>query len=1029
MGGRGAGGGEVVWIGLLGPLRAADDAGAPLSLTGARLRVLLAALALNAGRPVAGDVLAELVWDGAPPAGYATTLRSHVMRLRRALPAARIETGEAGYALSAEGLSLDVAEFEALCRRASAAGRAEAWPEASRAAALALDLWRGAPLADVPSQALRDRVVPRLEHLWVQACEDRGEAELALGRHEQLVVPLRELVARYPLRERFHAQLMLALFHGGRQAEALEAYEGARRVLVEQLGTEPGALLRRVHERVLAGDGASHVPKAPATYRTSATSGRAEASADPDMDAVARPRQLPAAPGHFTGRSAELEWLTGARGRGDAGDAGTVLICALDGMAGIGKTALAVHAAHRLAEAFPDGQLFVDLHGHTRDHPPREPGQALETLLRALRVPAAQIPADPEECAALYRQRLAGTRTLIVLDNALSEAQVRPLLPGHPGCLVLITSRRRLKGLDDARSLPLDLLPPAQAASLVRAVAGAERIAPEDPMLGEIAALCGNLPLALRIAGALLRHRPAWRLGHLAELLRGQPGVARLSDGERDLGAVFDLSYLALDEQHRKAFRRLGLVPGPDADAFAAAALLECDPGVAAGLLADLDDHNLLTEHAPGRYRMHDLIRAHAHALAEQDPPGEHEAAFHRLLHYYGHTAQGASDLIARHPRPAPDSPAPAHRPVLPDPAAARAWLRAERENLEAAHARASGLDVHAVALAAGLAEILHTDGPLTYALELHRAAAATAQRHGWSAAHATALTDLAAAQRLVGDPPAALDAAARALAIRRAAGNRLGQALALLGVGTALAQAGHLPRADDAFTEALGLYRAAGDRRGQAAALNNLGKARRWAGDLRGAEQALAEALELYQAAGNQPGEAMALVNLADLRRWAGDLPGAEDALTRALELSRAAGDRAGEATALTYLASVWRQAGDASAAVEAAAAALEIHRAIGSRGSETWAFNHYAAAVAATGDTPRALALYRQSATMNRELNKPDDEAIALEGLGECHLSAGESDLAVAYLEQALGIFQRVGMTPNAEHVRARLADLGAR
>src|SRR5581483_10381280 len=293
-----------------------------------------------------------------------------------------------------------------------------------------------------------------------------------------------------------------------------------------------------------------------------------------------RPRQLPAAAGHFTGRLAELEWLTGLAGLPAPAAGGTVVISAIDGMAGIGKTALAVHAAHRLSGRFPGGQLFIDLHGYTKDRPPREPGEALGAFLRVLGVPAGQVPGDLEECAALYRQHLAGTRTLIVLDNAVSEAQVRPLLPADPGCLVLVTSRRRLKGLDDARSLSLDLLPPAEAAALLRAVAGPGRAPAGDTVLAEIAGLCGRLPLALRIAGALLRHRPAWSPAHLAELLGDRhQRVHVLADGERDLGAVFDLSYRALGGRHRLLFRRLGLVPGPDADAYAAAALLECDPG------------------------------------------------------------------------------------------------------------------------------------------------------------------------------------------------------------------------------------------------------------------------------------------------------------------------------------------------------------------------------------------------------------------------------------------------------------------
>jgi len=959
---------------LLGPLVVADGEGNRAALPGPRLRVMLAALLLHANVPVPAGELAELVWDGSPPAGAAATLRSYAARLRRALGGdpARIVARHPGYLIRAGRQELDVLEFEALCADARAALRAGQWAGASAAAARALGLWRAAPLLDIPSEALRGEFAPRLERLRLQALEDGFDAGLRLGRYQELAPHLLEASARYPLQERFHAQLMLALAAAGRRAQALGAYQRARRALIDELGIEPGPELRAIHQQILAAGvqtapaaDAAPAREAPGTAGEDAATVRvldysphaaghaavlpqpagepaalarprrpgrqrrrlqgrilARGEAEPAASASAeepatsagahapRPRQLPAAPGHFTGRDAELEWLTGLPERGEpAGD--TVVISAIDGMAGIGKTALAVHAARRLSERFPDGQLFIDLHGYAKGQPPREPGQALEAFLRALGVPAGQVPQETGERAALYRQRLAGTRTLILLDNASDEAQVRPLLPGEPGCLVLVTSRRRLKGLDDARSLALDLLPPHDAVALLRAVAGAGRIAAGDPLLGEVAGLCGRLPLALRIGGALLRHRPAWSLGHLAGLLRDmQHRVRALSDGERDLGAVFDLSYAGLDEPRRLLFRRLGLVPGPDADAYAAAALLECDPDGATALLEDLVDHNLLIEHALGRYRLHDLLRAHARALAGTGPAERSREALDRLLRYYARTAQGASIPIARAPRPEPDGPAPPHAPALQDPEAARAWLRTEYPNLEAAftHARTDtpALDEHITALAAGLAEILLSDGPWTRALEIHQAAAEVAGHRHQPAAHATALTDL------------------------------------------------------------------------------------------------------------------------GQVRHLTGDLAGAADALERALETSRETGSRLSEARALTSLGQVRHQAGDLAGAADALERALETCRETGNRNSEAWALNHYAATLAALGERSRATTHYQQALAMTRELNKPDDKAIALEGLGECHLATSEDELAAAHLEQALDIFQRLGMAPDAERVHNRLADL---
>jgi DNA-binding SARP family transcriptional activator len=656
---------------LLGPLQLVDDAGERIAVTGPRQRILLAALAAHANQPVSLDALAEVVWDGVPPPGSVATLRTHLARLRRCLGpriAQRIVTRAPGYAIELNEDELDLLAFENLCRCAATALRAADNAQASASGSLALDLWRGEPLLDVPSQLLRDMFVPQFERQRVQVAEDWIEAELRLGRQEQVLEQLRDLTARYPLRERFHVQLMLALAHSGRRAEALTAFQDARKTLVTELGVEPGRELRALHERILAGD-----EVLPDTSR----SGDQALALTPATEV---PRQLPAAAGHFTGRGTELEWLTGLApsrdpqaaagdaGAGDAAAADTVLIAAIDGMAGVGKTSLAVHAAHRLSGRFPDGQLFVDLHGYTKGHPPREPGDALGMLLRALQVPAQLIPDDTQERAALYRQRLAGTRTLVLLDNAADEAQVRPLLPAAPGCLVLVTSRKRLKGLDDARSVSLDLLTPRDAAALLHAVAGPERVCADDPLLDEIAQRCGRLPLALRIAGALLRHRPAWKPEHLAALLGDeQRRVSALSDGERDLATVLGLSYRGLSGWHRLLLRRLGLVPGPDADAYAAAALLGIDPDTATGLLEDLADHNLLIAHAPGRYRLHDLIRVHARTQAATDPASDREAALDRLLCYYAHIAP--QRLAPHHP---PPGAGPRRRGPRPRPCPAR---------------------------------------------------------------------------------------------------------------------------------------------------------------------------------------------------------------------------------------------------------------------------------------------------------------------------------------------------------------------
>lgn len=1048
--------------GILGPLVVADDAGTEIRVPAGRLRVLLVALLTRANHVVPVDELVEFVWDGAPPASAVRTMRVHVVRLRHALgplAATRILTQPPGYLCRVGEDELDVLRFEKLCGQARSAARERDWPIAAGLLEEALGLWRGTPLADAPSELLRQREVPGLDQLHVQAIEDHIDAGMHLGRHEQLIPGLRELTARYPLRERSYSQLIRALARTGRRAEALEVYQDARHVLADELGIEPGPELRELQERILAGDGES------------ASAPRAEAV--PASPSAQVPRQLPAAPGHFTGRRAELEALTGllAQAGQAGGSGGMVVISAVDGMAGVGKTALAVHAAHRLAGHFPGGQLFIDLHAYTRGYEPRTPGEALEALLRTLGVPPQQIPEDTDERAALYRQHLADSRSLIVLDNAASEAQVRPLLPASAGCLVLVTSRRRLKGLDDARTLSLDVLPRADAITLLRTVAGPGRVLADDPALAEIAELCGRLPLALRIAAALLRHRPAWTPRHLTKLLRDQDQrVPVFFDGERDLGAAFDLSYRTLDDARRHLFRCLGLIPGPDFEVYAAAALAGTGPSIAASMLQGLVDHNLVIEYAQGRYRLHDLLRAYARTLASRDPRGDQEAAREGLLDYYQHTAIRADALITALPRPALVSHAPAHAPDLPGPEAAWAWLRAERASLLAAvdHAATGTDDKRVIALTSGLATLLRTDGPWSQAIALHTAAVTAACRLGDNLGRAMALTDLGQVRRLSSDYPGAGGDQQEALELFLALGNRLGQAAALTELGLVRRLTGDYPSAAHdlrqalalyqaleirvgqaaALTwlglvrrltadypeaarndqEALHLYRALGDRAGQATVLTELGKVRGLTGDHQGAVGDYQEALELFLALGDRAGQATALTWLGEVRRLTGEYTSAVRGLRQALGLFRELGSRNGQATALAHLGQVRMSTGDCAGAVHDLRQALELFRQIGVRGNEAWVMNHYAAAIAATGDYTRALAVYHDASRLAREVRQPDDEALAREGIGECHLHAGNIPIGITHLRQALEVFQRLAMTADSGRVQARLAELGS-
>jgi tetratricopeptide (TPR) repeat protein len=786
------------------------------------------------------------------------------------------------------------------------------------------------------------------------------------------------------------------------------------------------------------------------------------------------PRQLPATTSRFTGRRDELAHLLALAERTwCGGDPGMVVISAIDGMGGVGKTALALHAAHLLADRFPDGQLFVDLHG-AHDLPARPPGDVLAEFLQGYGTPPQRIPAQTAARAKAFRDRLAGTRTLVLLDNAADEAQVRPLLPGTSGCLVLVTSRKHLTGLDDAQPLALDVLPPPEAVELFRTIAGPGRTAEGDPLLARIAELCGRLPLAVRIVAALFRNRRTWTLPHLVEKLEAdESGLAVFSDGDRNLAMVFDLSYRTLDPARQTLFRRLGLVPGPDADVYAAAALLDTDLNTAGRLLDDLVDHSLLSEPVTGRYRQHDLLRIHARARAERDDPAaDRDGALDRLLDYYQYTAQQADRHLDRATPvyvPAVAVP-PRHTPAFDTRDEAEAWMAVELANLAAAAERsaARARPTHAAALPAAMQAYLLSHGPWAQALRLHTAAAQAARTlgdrsgqartlndlgrmqrvtsdHPGAAAtlrraltlyedlgdrlgQARTLSDLGGVQQMTGDYPEAADSHRRAQALFEALGNRRGQALSLNNLGRVLGLTGDYLKAADAHHRALALSRELGDHHAQAHILNNLGRVQQITGGHLKAAETYQQALALYEELGDRHGQADALGNLGSARLRTGDYAQAADTLRRALALRKELGDRLGQAIVLADLGRAQGAIGDQLGAARDLEAALAMFREAGSRGNEAWALNPYAKVFVATGDPGRALEIYRDAVRLARTVRQPDDEAVALEGIGDCLLRTGENQDGIAHLRRALEIFRTLGMRPDIQRVEARLAELRA-
>jgi tetratricopeptide (TPR) repeat protein/transcriptional regulator with XRE-family HTH domain len=782
--------------------------------------------------------------------------------------------------------------------------------------------------------------------------------------------------------------------------------------------------------------------------------------------AAAAMRSLPRDVASFTGRQRELAQL--AKSALAAG--GVVSIHAIGGMAGVGKTALALHAAHQLADRFPGGQVFLPLHGHTPGQAPVAPDDALASLLLSVGIPPARVPPGLEARAALWRDQVADRPLLLVLDDAASSEQVRSLLPGSGGSLVLVTSRRHLSALDDATAVSLDTLPPDDAAALLVRLAGRPGLAPGDPGVRELTDLCGYLPLAIGMMARQLRHHPSWSASRrAADLTSARDRLALMETENLSVAAAFDLSYSGLSAGQQRMFRRLGLHPGADVDGYAAAALDDVALPAARRILDELYDQYLLAEPAQGRYRLHDLLREHARTLAGRlDPQKDRDAAMTRVLDYYQHTAAAANARITSRTRPeaAMKSGVPAVVPVLREHEQALAWARAERSNLLACldYAAGDGQYARITALTAGVSGLLLHDGPWADAVARQAAAVHAAQHLGDRLAQANALVDLGYARRLTDDSPAAAQAYEQALGLYRDLGDRLGQANAVSGLGAVWYLTSDYPAAVQAHEEALGIYRDLGNRAGQASALNHLanvwrladdypaaaqaleqalrlfrdldggqgqadalaalGEVRIMTGDHPAAALALEEALGMYISAGDQYGQARVHLSLGLVRRAVGDYPAAVQALERALGLYRDLGSRRGQAGALLYLGVVRRTTGDYPAAAEALDQALGIFVATGDRGSEVEALNERGTLHRVTGDLVLARKCHQQSLELSREIASSSDEAHALAGLGRCALVDGDTAHAERLLRQALEIFRRIG----AAEVPELLAELDA-
>ncbi|MEU6945149.1 BTAD domain-containing putative transcriptional regulator [Streptomyces sp. NPDC046316] len=912
---------------VLGEIEAHVD-GRPVHLGHLRQRSVLAALLVDANRTVSIDRLGDRIWGDRPPQRWRPTLYSYISRLRQALESAdgdavRIRREPSGYQLTSAPSAVDLHRFRDLV------GQARRTQDDDSAASLldqALHLWRGPAFSTLDTPwftALRET----LHHERFTAELDRNDIALRHGHHAHLLADLTTHATAHPLDERVAGQLMLALHHSGRPADALRHYQDTRRTLAEELGIDPGRPLQELHQRILQADASLAVP--------------ARASTAPGSPV---PRQLPAPPPLFAGRDEELGQLTKSLADGPDGTLAITVIC---GPGGVGKSWLAAQWANRNTQRFPDGQLYINLHGFDPSTPPVPPDMALRGFLEALGVARDRVPTDPGAQAALYRSLLADRRMLILLDDVRDAEQVRPLLPGSPSCTVLVTSRNRLSALmaaHGARLLPVDVLSPAEAHALLAGRLGAERTTTEPAAVAALVEHCAGLPLALGIVAARAAMHPDFPLAVLAEeLVRAADRLTALDPGDLTVNvrAVFAASHRALTPAAGRLFSFLGLAQGPDLGLAAAAGLAGLPPTRTRVLLAELEGAHLLRQHRPGRYRMHDLVRLYAAELADAVPSEESASAQVRLLDHYLHSAF-AANLLLDGPytpfRPEPEAPATGSSPVTPDDTtAALRWFHDEHDCLLAAQSQAAALGRHRVvwqlawtlisyhlgghrlqeyvtvwqaALAAaeydgddartlahwrlGFADA--RAGDHAQALDHLRHALTLAERSGNIAGQAHIYRTLGRVWEEQGDNARALDHAKHALRLYQEVNHPLWQANQLNAVGWMHAQLGLYAEARTHCEEALGLFRVQGLPAHGASTLDSLGYIAHHTGRYRDALDHYGQALELFREVGDTANEADTLVNAGDTHRALHQDADVRIAWQRALELYRSQ-DRAAEA------------------------------------------------------------------------------------------------------------------------------------